>query len=258
MRRAFNTTETGVIKLKKNEMEKLSLKIDRKIQSLEMGYKKSLNDVLNPILINFNSLISEINSDVIENVSQISREFGKSGIDIELVPLEIDFENTKTSMNLSFLDLSDEKIEIRRVQATSTFSGARRWLGGFFRNKLNYENDWGYEEERTIYLELKIEKIYQQLDKQLSKELVQPLQTHLEQCFQAFNIHLEDDLRHINLQIEELINELQSAFDAEQLPYEEKKKRKDLMNDIDRSNKSIQVEINTIRKYLPVALGYAL
>ena len=258
LRRAFNTTETGVIKLKKNEMEKLSLKIDRKIQSLEMGYKKSLNDVLNPILINFNSLISEINSDVIENVSQISREFGKSGIDIELVPLEIDFENTKTSMNLSFLDLSDEKIEIRRVQATSTFSGARRWLGGFFRNKLNYENDWGYEEERTIYLELKIEKIYQQLDKQLSKELVQPLQTHLEQCFQAFNIHLEDDLRHINLQIEELINELQSAFDAEQLPYEEKKKRKDLMNDIDRSNKSIQVEINTIRKYLPVALGYAL
>src|SRR5690606_39187424 len=124
LRKAFNTTENGNIKLKKPEMEKLSLKIDKKIQILEMGYKKSLNDVLNPILVNFNSLISEINSDVIENVSQISREFGKSGIEIELSPLEIDFEKTKTSMNLSFLDLSDEKIETRRVQATSTFAGA--------------------------------------------------------------------------------------------------------------------------------------
>lgn len=220
-----------------------------------MGYKKSLNDVLNPILVNFNSLISEINSDVIENVSQISREFGKSGIEIELSPLEIDFEKTKTSMNLSFLDLSDEKIETRRVQATSTFAGARRWLGGFFRNKLNYENDWGYEEEKTAYLELKIEKIYQQLDKQLSTELVKPLQSHLEQCFQKFNTKLEEDLFYINLQIEELINELQSAFDAEQLPYEQKKKRKDIMKDIDNRNKSIQIEINTVKKNLPVLLA---
>lgn len=255
LRKAFNTTENGIIKLKKPEMEKLSLKIDKKIQILEMGYKKSLNDVLNPILVNFNSRISEINSDVIENVSQISREFGKSGIEIELSPLEIDFEKTKTSMNLSFLDLSDEKIETRRVQATSTFAGARRWLGGFFRNKLNYENDWGYEEEKTAYLELKIEKIYQQLDKQLSTELVKPLQSHLEQCFQKFNTKLEEDLLYINLQIEELINELQSAFDAEQLPYEQKKKRKDMMNDIDKTNKSIQIEINTVKKYLPVVLA---
>ncbi len=255
LRKASNTTENDNIKLKKPEMEKLSLKIDKKIQILEMGYKKSLNDVLNPILVNFNSLISEINSDVIENVSQISREFGKSGIEIELSPLEIDFEKTKTSMNLSFLDLSDEKIETRRVEATSTFAGARRWLGGFFRNKLNYENDWGYEEEKTAYLELKIEKIYQQLDKQLSAELVKPLQSHLEQCFQKFNTKLEEDLFYINLQIEELINELQSAFDAEQLPYEQKKKRKDIMKDIDNRNKSIQIEINTVKKNLPVLLA---
>ncbi len=258
LKKAFNTKENGIIKLKKPEMDKLSFKIDKKIQVLEKGYKKSLNEVLNPILVNFNSLIGEINSNVIEHVSQISQEFGKSGIEITLAPLAIDFEKTKTSMSLSFIDLSDAKVETRRVEATTPFAGARRWLGGFFKNTLDYENEWGYEEEKTTYLELKIDKIYQQLDKQLSGELVQPLQTHLEQCFQVFNKQLEDDLSHINLQIEELINELQSAFDAEQLPYEQKKKRKDLMNDIDRSNKSIQVEINTIRKYLPLALGCAL
>lgn len=126
------------------------------------------------------------------------------------------------------------------------------------RNKLNFENEWGYEEEKTTYLELKIDKIYEQLDKQLSKELVEPLQKYLEQCFQTFNKQMENDLTHITLQIEELINELQSAFEAEQLPYEDKKKRKDLMNDIDRSNKSIQIEINTIRKHLPLALGCTL
>ena len=58
-----------------------------------------------------------------------------------------------------------------------------------------------------------------------------------------------------NLQIEELINELQSAFDAEQLPYEQKKKRKDIMKDIDNRNKSIQIEINTVKKNLPVLLA---
>ena len=116
-------------------------------------------------------------------------------------------------------------------------------------------SEWIIEEEKTAYLELKIEKIYQQLDKQLSAELVKPLQSHLEQCFQKFNTKLEEDLFYINLQIEELINELQSAFDAEQLPYEQKKKRKDIMKDIDNRNKSIQIEINTVKKNLPVLLA---
>lgn len=85
--------------------------------------------------------------------------------------------------------------------------------------------------------------------------MVKPLQSHLEQCFQKFNTKLEEDLFYINLQIEELINELQSAFDAEQLPYEQKKKRKDIMKDIDNRNKSIQIEINTVKKNLPVLLA---
>jgi len=84
LKKAFNTKENGIIKLKNPEMEKLSFKIDKKIQVLEKGYKKSLNEVLNPILVNFNSLIGEINSNVIEHVSQISQEFGKSGIEITL------------------------------------------------------------------------------------------------------------------------------------------------------------------------------
>ncbi|MGF2683526.1 hypothetical protein ACQUFR_12230 [Acinetobacter johnsonii] len=48
---------------------------------------------------------------------------------------------------------------------------------------------------------------------------------------------------------------MQSAFDAEQLPYEQKKKRKDIMKDIDNRNKSIQIEINTVKKNLPVLLA---
>lgn len=31
--------------------------------------------------------------------------------------------------------------------------------------------------------------------------------------------------------------------------------RKDMMNDIDKTNKSIQIEINTVKKYLPVILA---
>lgn len=255
LKNASGTSNKGIIKLKKEDMEKLSLRIETKVAALEDEYKRIISDVLNPILTNFNVLINQINDDVIENISQISQEFGKSGIDIKLTPLEIDFENTKTSMSLSFLDLSDEKEENRRVQSTTSFADAKRWFGGFFKNKFKIDNNWGYKNEKTIYLELKIEKIHKELEKQLSMALVQPLQIHLEKCFQMFNSQMEKDLSYITLEIEELINELQAAYDAEQLPYEQKKKRKDIMNDIDNRNKSIQIEINTVKKYLPVVLA---
>lgn len=257
LKKAFSTSEFGTIKLKKDEMYDLSLRIDKKVVSLEFEYKRTLNDVLNPILEKFNLVIHKINTDIIENVSQISQEFGSSGIDIKLTPLKIDFANTITSMNLSFINLSDEKVDRRRVQSSKTFAGVKRWFSGILK-KISVENDWGYEEESTTYLELKIDKIYKELENQLAIGLVKPLQSHLEECFQVFNHKMQDDLSYITLQIEELINELQSAFDAEQLPYEQKKKRKDLMNDIDHSNKSIQKEINTVIKYLPIALGEVL
>lgn len=239
----------GVIKLKKNEMEQLNLQIEKKTQLLELDFKQSLEAMLNPILKDFNFAIQKINTEIIGDISKISQEFGKAGIEIKLSPLDINFASTQASMKINFSELSTEKMESRRIESTSTFAGARRWAGKFF------NTDWGYETIETVYKELSFNQLNQELEKMLLNFLVGPIQVHLEKCFKGFNSQLEIDLNTITQQVEELINELQVAYEAEQLPYEQKKERKDMMNDIDKTNKSIQIEINTVKKYLPVVLA---
>lgn len=239
----------GVIKLKKNEMEQLNLQIEKKTHSLERDFKQSLEEMLNPILKEFNSTIQNINIEIIGDISKISKEFGKTGIEIKLCPLDINFTAAQTSMKINFSELSREKIEHRRIESTSTFAGARRWFGNFF------NTDWGYETIETTYKELSLNQLNQKLEEILLDFLVGPIQSHLEKCFKKFNTQLEIDLSIITQQVEELINELQFAYEAEQLPYEQKKKRKDMMNDIDKTNTSIQIEINTVKKYLPVVFA---
>ena len=239
----------GVIKLKKNEMEQLNLQIEKKTQLLELDFKQSLEAMLNPILKDFNFAIQKINTEIIGDISKISQEFGKAGIEIKLSPLDINFASTQASMKINFSELSTEKMESRRIESTSTFAGARRWAGKFF------NTDWGYETIETVYKELSFNQLNQELEKMLLNFLVGPIQVHLEKCFKGFNAQLEIDLNTITQQVEELINELQVAYEAEQLPYEQKKERKDMMNDIDKTNKSIQIEINTVKKYLPVVLA---
>ncbi|UOH17791.1 dynamin family protein [Acinetobacter sp. NyZ410] len=239
----------GVIKLKKNEMEQLNLQIEQKTQLLELDFKQSLEAMLNPILKDFNFAIQKINTEIIGDISKISQEFGKAGIEIKLSPLDINFTSTQASMKINFSELSTEKMEIRRIESTSTFAGARRWAGKFF------NTDWGYETIETVYKELSFNQLNQELEKMLLNFLVGPIQVHLEKCFKEFNAQLEIDLNIVTKQVEELINELQVAYEAEQLPYEQKKMRKDMMNDIDKTNKSIQIEINTVKKYLPVILA---
>lgn len=239
----------GVIKLKKNEMEQLNLQIEEKTQLLERDFKQSLEVMLNPILKDFNFAIQKINTEIIGDISKISQEFGKVGIEIKICPLDIDFTSTQTSMEINFSELSTEKVESRRIESTSTFANARRWVGKFL------NTDWGYETVETTYKELSLDQLNQKLEEILLNFLVGPIQVHLEKCFKEFNTQMEIDLNIITQQVEELINELQVAYEAEQLPYEQKKKRKDMMNGINNTNKSIQIEINTVKKYLPVVLA---
>lgn len=241
---------SNVIKLKKEEMDGLSSKMEIKIQVLADEYRNSLGEITKAEISEFNKLIEKINSEVITNISKISQEFSKTGIEIQLTPLKIDFESIQVSMGLSFSEISEKKTSSRRVESTSTFAGIKRWFG----RKLD-KKDWGYEMEEIEFLELSLTKINSEVEKKFSQAIINPLQSQLKKCFFTFSKQMNSDLDMITLQIEELVNELQIAYEAEQLPYEQKKMRKDLMNDIERTNKSIQIETQTINKYLPEVLG---
>ena len=241
---------SNVIQLKKEEMDRLGLKMETKIQVLANEYRNSLGEMAKVIFNEFNQIIEQINMEVIMNISKISQEFSKTGIEIQLTPLKIDFESIQGSMGLSFSEISEKKVSHRTVESTSIFAGVKRWFG----RKLD-KKDWGYEKEEIEFLELSLTKINAEVEKKFSQVIINPLKSQLEKCFFTFSKQMNSDLDTITLQIEELVNELQIAYDAEQLPYEQKKMRKDLMNDIENTNKSIRTETQTIYKYLPEVLG---
>ncbi|MDR9778063.1 hypothetical protein RJJ65_36625, partial [Rhizobium hidalgonense] len=80
LKKAF---QGGDIKLQATEMEKLAGKIEEKLKYLEDDYKNSIENTLYPILTKFNLTIERINTEIIEDISKISQEFKRTGIDIK-------------------------------------------------------------------------------------------------------------------------------------------------------------------------------
>ncbi|WP_162626526.1 dynamin family protein [Acinetobacter sp. CFCC 10889] len=245
-----NAFRYDVIKLEADKMRDLSDYLDKKIKGLACEYESSLTGIFQDIFQEFNEVVEEVNTVVIANISKISQEFGQAGIEIQLVPLKFDFKSIQSTIQLNLSENSKESHTSRRVESTKIFAGLRRWFGDKTGNK-----DWGYEMKEIKYLEIKLGTIISEIEKNFLQSIANPMKFELEKSLVLFNNQTKTDLEAITLQIEELVNELQIAYDAEQLPYEQKKVRKDLMNDIETTNKSIQIETQTINKYLPEVLG---
>lgn len=246
-----NLKETNTLSLPEDEMRLLTKSVGKIVDEFTSMFETGLEQTINEKVVGLNESISIINQTIITNISDIGKEFGKSGIEIQLPILNVNMESTDSLIQtLNLESILESKEHTYSVESTTAFAGIKRWFG----YKLD-KWDWGYTEKTETYKELDIDLLSSKVVDDLLATVVQPMESKFTEYLNSFNKQMIVDLQTIQTRVEELVNELETAYEAEQLPYEEKKQRKDAMNDIDSINQLIQKDLQVVTQSLPQVLG---
>lgn len=231
---------TGTIKLLEEQMNQLNTQVSENIEQINENIQINIKTTLNNLSSKINDKIKKINYQSLEDMQKIQNSFGKEKMDITFSCLNMANIELDSSIQIDLLSIS-AKTQKKTLVTTNRVT---KFFGELFGKK------WGQEEHIEKYSEFSLHQLKKILEEISVKQILIPLQKKVSDNLLGFMIQMEGDAKNIEINAEKLINELKAALEAEQLPYESKKKRKESLREIDLENLNIQKDIQSVEKNL--------
>lgn len=187
--------------------------------------------------------LEEIQEEYRQSFDSIKRKFSNEGIDLK-VTLPSHFAMTPRSVNKIEFKQTSVKSEMRTKVIEQ--SGAWGWMKRAAATP--FSADWGTDDVEYELYQVDLVKISGQIAEAVYTRVIKPIISEAEFDVGVKSGSIDEYAVNIQAQVDSLLNELQQAIENEKLPYEEKARRKDKLNQIAKQNFKVEGRIQFIKE----------